>query len=158
MPRRPISSRVRTQLTECRALRQASYPTRLATSGPMEGYRRYAGSSLLKYVQISGPQPILRRPGVRDLRNCTRDRAIDSSQQPPTAEQAATYIARFCKAYNLGTQCSAARTAALSLPLHPTPLTRRVVDRESCYLLRCVQGLQQLCSGFSISSPVCRQL
>jgi hypothetical protein len=43
---------------------------------------------------------------------------IDVHHSPPTASQAAGYLARLCAAYNLGSQCSAALAAALSLPLH----------------------------------------
>lgn len=37
---------------------------------------------------------------------------------PPTASQAASYLERLCIAFDLGSQCSAALAAALSLPLH----------------------------------------
>jgi len=43
---------------------------------------------------------------------------IDINHSPPTAGQAASYLARLCVAYDLGKQCSAALAAALSLPLH----------------------------------------
>jgi len=43
---------------------------------------------------------------------------MNVSQQPPTAEQAARYLARLCHTFELGTQCSAALAAALCVPLH----------------------------------------
>ncbi|KAL5316340.1 hypothetical protein ACEPPN_015385 [Leptodophora sp. 'Broadleaf-Isolate-01'] len=43
---------------------------------------------------------------------------IDVIHAPPTARQAASYLARLCAAFDLGNQCSAALAAALSLPLH----------------------------------------
>jgi len=43
---------------------------------------------------------------------------IDVTQTPPTSTQAARYLARFCQAYDLGTQCTASLSAALCLPLH----------------------------------------
>jgi hypothetical protein len=43
---------------------------------------------------------------------------IDVNHSPPTAGQAAGYLARLCVAFDLGSQCSAALAAALSLPLH----------------------------------------
>ncbi|RSM14093.1 hypothetical protein CDV31_005555 [Fusarium ambrosium] len=42
----------------------------------------------------------------------------ESNQRPPTARQAAHYLSRFCEAYDLGSQCSAAFAAALTIPLH----------------------------------------
>ncbi|KFA76186.1 hypothetical protein S40288_10097 [Stachybotrys chartarum IBT 40288] len=39
-------------------------------------------------------------------------------EAPPTAKQAAQYLARFCRAYSLGTQCTAALAAVLCIPLH----------------------------------------
>ena len=46
------------------------------------------------------------------------DGKIDFNHSPPTATQAAGYLARLCVAYDLGNQSSAALAAALSLPLH----------------------------------------
>ncbi|EEU37211.1 uncharacterized protein NECHADRAFT_78445 [Fusarium vanettenii 77-13-4] len=42
----------------------------------------------------------------------------ESNQRPPTAREAAHYLSRFCEAYDLGSQCSAALAAALTIPLH----------------------------------------
>ncbi|RSL48010.1 hypothetical protein CEP54_013112 [Fusarium duplospermum] len=42
----------------------------------------------------------------------------ESNQRPPRARQAAHYLSRFCEAYDLGSQCSAAFAAALTIPLH----------------------------------------
>ncbi|RKK30989.1 hypothetical protein BFJ66_g14473 [Fusarium oxysporum f. sp. cepae] len=54
----------------------------------------------------------------------------ESRQQPPTAQQAACYLSRLCDAYELGSQCSAALAAALTIPLHAntTPLKSAMIE------------------------------
>ncbi|KAF4448112.1 hypothetical protein F53441_8428 [Fusarium austroafricanum] len=42
----------------------------------------------------------------------------EASQGPPSALEAACYLARLCDAYGLGSQASAALSAALTIPLH----------------------------------------
>lgn len=46
------------------------------------------------------------------------DGDVDGGKHAPTSREAACYLARFCRAYGLGNQSSAALAAALSLPLH----------------------------------------
>lgn len=55
---------------------------------------------------------------VEDIGLCILARGADGYQRPPTAGEAACYLARLCYAYDLGSQCSAALAAALTLPLH----------------------------------------
>ncbi|KFH42529.1 hypothetical protein ACRE_067520 [Hapsidospora chrysogenum ATCC 11550] len=55
---------------------------------------------------------------------------VDFEQPPPTARQAATYLARFCHAFSLGNQSSAALAAALSIPLHATMIAWAPVTIE----------------------------
>ncbi|EPE04310.1 hypothetical protein F503_01314 [Ophiostoma piceae UAMH 11346] len=42
----------------------------------------------------------------------------DGALPPPTARQAACYLARLCAVYRLGSQCPAALTAVVTFPLH----------------------------------------
>ncbi|KAL1850456.1 hypothetical protein VTK73DRAFT_9677 [Phialemonium thermophilum] len=58
------------------------------------------------------------------------DADADPGRRPPTSRQAAQYVARLCSAYDLGSQCSAALAAALSLPLHASiaPLKSTTIE------------------------------
>ena len=55
---------------------------------------------------------------------------IDGRQQPPTTREAACYLARFCSAFGLGSQSSAALAAALSIPLHASTAPLKSVTIE----------------------------
>lgn len=66
---------------------------------------------------VSGSKPSPWATVVQDL-----DVSIagdpEDNQRPPTAREAAHYLSRFCEAYDLGSQCTAALAAALTIPLH----------------------------------------
>ncbi|KAK1768138.1 hypothetical protein QBC33DRAFT_577788 [Phialemonium atrogriseum] len=55
---------------------------------------------------------------VEDIGLCILARGADGYQRPPTAREAACYLARLYHAYDLGSQCSVVLAAALTLPLH----------------------------------------
>lgn len=55
---------------------------------------------------------------------------VDTSQPPPTARQAACYVARLCRTFGLGNQCSAALAAALTFPLQGSFAGRRSATVE----------------------------
>lgn len=54
----------------------------------------------------------------------------DASRRPPTAREAAGYVARLCRAFGLGDQGSAALAAALSFPLHASTVTGKSATIE----------------------------
>ncbi|KAK0110105.1 hypothetical protein ONS95_002761 [Cadophora gregata] len=70
---------------------------------------------------------------------------IDVTHPPPTARQAANYLARLCAAFDLGNQCSAALAAALSLPLHrsTSPLKSVTIELPRPSLQVCVASPSQ---------------
>ncbi|KAF9769962.1 hypothetical protein IL306_012542, partial [Fusarium sp. DS 682] len=55
---------------------------------------------------------------VGDIRIEIQDGVESPPQGPPSAREAACYLSRFCDAYDLGSQSSAALAAALTIPLH----------------------------------------
>lgn len=55
---------------------------------------------------------------------------VDTSQRPPAPREAACYLARLCRVFGLGRQCSAALAAALTLPLHASYATRAAAKIE----------------------------
>ncbi|CAM6002547.1 unnamed protein product [Sphagnum balticum] len=73
---------------------------------------------------------------------------IDVIDTPPTAIQAASYLARLCNAFDLGNQYSAALAAALSLPLHrSTSLQKPAAIELPCPLLSTCTGSPGQCQN-----------
>lgn len=53
-----------------------------------------------------------------------------TSHLPPSAREAACYLARLCRAFRLGSQCTAALAAVLGFPLHAYCVTRKSATVE----------------------------
>jgi len=56
--------------------------------------------------------------------------AVTTGQPPPSAREAACYLARLCRAFRLGSQCTAALAAVLGFPLHAYCVPRKSATVE----------------------------